>query len=188
MDFSFTQILKGRPKRIELLSNNLTSLGTNSRIFRERQKYPTSKGKNSQSLECKDCTEAEKYDPWCGESDPPPPKKKTNPGMKPSRTLWGSWVGKSFCPPFLVCRLETPALRSSLCSFFFFLIVFYIFLWYFFLLFIFNWRILVLPCCVCYCHTRMGIRHNYIYISTPSWASHLSSPHYTPLGHYRARS
>ena len=63
LDFSFTQILKGRPKRIELLSNNLTSLGTNSRIFRERQKYPTSKGKNSQSLECKDGTEAEKYDP-----------------------------------------------------------------------------------------------------------------------------
>ena len=36
--------------------------------------------------------------------------------------------------------------------------------------FIFNWRIIALQCCGGLCHTSLWISHNFMYMSSPSWA------------------
>ena len=46
----------------------------------------------------------------------------------------------------------------------------------------FNWRIIVLQCCACFCHTTMGISHKCVSIFHPSGTSLPAPPHSTPLG------
>ena len=53
---------------------------------------------------------------------------------------------------------------------------------FFFFTLFFNWRKVVLQCCVRFCLTTIRISHNYTHI--PSLPSH----HPSPLGHHRARS
>ena len=36
--------------------------------------------------------------------------------------------------------------------------------------YIFNWRIIALQCCGGLCHTSLWISHNFMYMSSPSWA------------------
>ena len=59
--------------------------------------------------------------------------------------------------------------------------------YYFFISLFFIWRIIVLQCCVGFCHTAMWISHNHIHI--PSLLSlPPACPHPTPLGHHRAQA
>ena len=52
----------------------------------------------------------------------------------------------------------------------------------------FNWIILVLQCCVGFCHTAMSISHKYTYPFHLGPLSHPPTPHPTPLGCYTGLS
>ena len=58
----------------------------------------------------------------------------------------------------------------------------------FIIFFIFNWNIIVLHCCVGFCHTAMSISHKYTYPFPLGPLSHPPTPHPTPLGWYTGLS
>ena len=123
-----------------------------------------------------------------------PPQGRAQPWQPSSDPLGSEITALTFVPQHLEVAAASTSWRYSclddfsihLCSFnlsnlvqseipLFLLIITY-----------FNWKIIALQYCVDFCHITTWIRHRYIYMAPPSWASSHLLPHSTSLGYHRA--